>query len=82
MAPEVIKKKYSYSCDLWSLGVILYVMLGGYPPFYGDNDIEVFEQVINYSYDFDDEVWEEVSEDAKDLIRGLLKPAKQRLNAK
>jgi calcium-dependent protein kinase len=48
MAPEVIKKQYSNSCDLWSAGVILYVMLCGYPPFHGENDIEVFEKVANY----------------------------------
>lgn len=53
MAPEVIKKQYSNSCDLWSAGVILYIMLCGYPPFYGDNDMEVFEKVVNLQYDFE-----------------------------
>lgn len=52
MAPEVIKKQYSHSCDLWSAGVILYIMLSGYPPFYGDNDMEVFEKILKYEYDF------------------------------
>jgi calcium-dependent protein kinase len=52
MAPEVIRKQYNNSCDLWSAGVILYIMLSGYPPFHGENDMEVFEKVINYEYDF------------------------------
>lgn len=82
MAPEVIMKQYSCACDLWSAGVILYIMLAGYPPFYGDNDIEVFEKVINYQYDFDDDVWADVSDDAKDLITKLLAPASERLDAK
>eukprot|EP00347_Sterkiella_histriomuscorum_P000790 403374494 len=82
MAPEVIMKQYSYACDLWSAGVILYIMLAGYPPFYGDNDIEVFEKVINYQFDFDDEVWLDVSDDAKDLINQLLVHQSQRLDSK
>lgn len=53
MAPEVINKQYSYSCDLWSAGVILYIMLVGYPPFLGDNDPEVFENILNYKYDYE-----------------------------
>lgn len=53
MAPEVIMKQYSCACDLWSAGVILYIMLSGYPPFYGDNDIEVFEKILNFEYDFE-----------------------------
>ncbi len=43
-------------------------MLAGYPPFYGDNDIDVFTKVIAFEYDFEDEVWDGVSDDAKDLI--------------
>lgn len=53
MAPEVINKKYSNLCDIWSAGVILYIMLCGYPPFYGDNDMEVFQKILNYEYDFE-----------------------------
>jgi len=68
MAPEVIKKQYSNLCDLWSAGVILYIMLCGYPPFYGDNDMEVFEKVIKYEYDFEDDVWYKISPEAKDLV--------------
>ena len=82
MAPEVIMKQYSYACDLWSAGVILYIMLAGYPPFYGDNDIEVFEKVINYQYDFEDEVWNDVSDEAKDMINQLLTHQSKRLDSK
>lgn len=57
-------------------------MLSGFPPFYGENDIEVFEQVLQYQYDFDDEVWDIVSNDAKDLITNLLKPKKERYSCK
>ena len=53
---------------MWSCGVILYIMLCGYPPFYGESDQEIFEAVMDGEYDFDDEVWDEVSSEAKELI--------------
>lgn len=62
LAPEVIKKGYSIKCDYWSAGTILYIMLCGYPPFYGENDMEVYENIINFKYDFEDEAWEKVSD--------------------
>jgi serine/threonine protein kinase len=57
-------------------------MLCGYPPFYGENDIEVFEKVSNFEYDFEDEVWYNTSEGAKDLVRKLLSPVNMRISAK
>ena len=74
MAPEVITRDYNNLCDMWSAGVILYVLLSGYPPFYGDSDKEILDAVIQGYYDFDDEVWDEVSAEAKDIIRKLLCP--------
>mmetsp|Transcript_21075 Transcript_21075/g.20770 ORF Transcript_21075/g.20770 Transcript_21075/m.20770 type:complete len:164 (-) Transcript_21075:471-962(-) len=82
MAPEVISHDYTESCDMWSAGVMLYIMLCGYPPFYGENDQEILEAVIAGEYDFDDEVWDEVSDEAKDLINNLLKPEQERLTPK
>ena len=52
IAPEVIEGNYDESCDMWSAGVILYITLCGYPPFYGKNDNEILENVKKGIYDF------------------------------
>jgi len=46
VAPEVLKGNYDFACDIWSLGVILFIMLCGYPPFEGDNNKEIFKNVL------------------------------------
>jgi len=50
MAPEVLHKKYDQKCDIWSCGVILYVLLCGFPPFNGNTDNEIFEAVLKGKY--------------------------------
>lgn len=47
IAPEVLKGSYDKSCDIWSLGIILFIFLCGYPPFEGDNSKEIFKNVLN-----------------------------------
>ena len=46
VAPEVLKQKYDKACDVWSLGIILYIFLSGYPPFEGDNSSEIFKNIL------------------------------------
>jgi calcium-dependent protein kinase len=79
VAPEVLKGSYDFSCDIWSLGVILYIMLCGYPPFEGDNNKEIFKRVLQQKLEFDPEDWTNISDDAKDLISRMLEkdPAKR-----
>ena len=72
IAPEVLRKQYSFPCDMWSLGVICYILLCGYPPFYGDDDTEIFARVQAASYDFATEEWEAVSQEAKRFVSSLL----------
>jgi calcium-dependent protein kinase len=73
VAPQVLAGKYDQSADLWSLGVIMYVVLCGYPPFYGETDADVLAKVRLGNFSFNAADWKSVSEDAKNLIRMLLK---------
>jgi len=83
VAPEVLtSESYDNGVDMWSVGVIIYILLCGYPPFYADNAPALFKKIMDVKYDFDDPSWEDVSEDAKNLIRHLLvKDASQRYTA-
>lgn len=58
--------------DMWAFGVILYILLGGYPPFHDDNQNRLFRKIVNGQYEFHQQYWSSISEEAKDLIRGLL----------
>jgi len=72
-APELFTDgKYDKSVDMWSFGVIIYVLLAGYPPFYGETVLELIESVTKVEYDFDADIWDNISEEAKDLISNLL----------
>ncbi|CAD8125723.1 unnamed protein product [Paramecium sonneborni] len=72
VAPEVLDANYDEKCDIWSLGVILYILLSGYPPFMGLNEQEVLVKVKKGEYVFDPNDWGKVSNTGKDLIRRML----------
>jgi calcium-dependent protein kinase len=72
IAPEVLEGNYDEKCDVWSCGVILYIMLCGYPPFNGETDDEILQAVKKGAFDFPKEEWATVSQDAKDLIQKML----------
>lgn len=64
--------KYGKSSDLWSMGVLLYVLLSGCSPFNAEEEAELLDKVRRAEYSFPDDEWKDISEDAKALIRGLL----------
>jgi calcium/calmodulin-dependent protein kinase I len=73
VAPEILEgKAYDTQADMWSLGIIVYILLGGYPPFIEQNQRELFRKIRKGQYEFHEEYWGQVSDDAKGLIRSLL----------
>mmetsp|Transcript_15206 Transcript_15206/g.17616 ORF Transcript_15206/g.17616 Transcript_15206/m.17616 type:complete len:291 (+) Transcript_15206:242-1114(+) len=82
MSPEILSFNYSYKCDIWSLGVILYIMLCGYPPFSAETDDDTCQLILSQDFDFDDEAWNNVSDEAMQLISQILLPESKRISAK
>lgn len=82
VAPEVLRGSYDKRCDVWSLGIILFVFLCGYPPFEGDNNKEIFKNVLKQELIFDPADWKTVSDEAKDLVTKMLaKDPEKRITA-
>jgi len=84
VAPEVLRQKgYGKAVDMWSVGVITYILLCGYPPFYDEDQATLFETIIRGKFEFHAEYWKDISSSAKDLIRKMLTvDPKKRLDAK
>jgi serine/threonine protein kinase len=84
MAPEMLESlKYSFGVDVWSLGVLTYIMLSGYPPFYGKTENDKVEKILTAKFDFNHAVWDDVSDSAKNFIcRCLALQPKQRWSVK
>jgi len=73
VAPEILlQQPYGKAVDVWSIGVIAYILLCGYPPFYDENDSNLFEQIKKAEYEFDAPYWDEISDSAKDFISHLM----------
>jgi calcium/calmodulin-dependent protein kinase I len=73
VAPEILKgDPYGFEVDMWSCGVILYVLLCGFPPFYANNDADLYQLIASGSYSFPSPYWDDISDTAKDLIKRLL----------
>jgi len=76
-SPEVVDNLYDENCDEWSCGVLMYILLCGEPPFYGETEEEIFDKVKKCDYSFSNPAFKKVSKNCKDLIRKLLEPKKQ-----
>eukprot|EP00483_Globobulimina_turgida_P000478 UN00478 len=73
VAPEILAHKgYGNKCDTWSIGVILYILLVGYQPFYAESVCAIYKLIENGKYNFDSNRWDNISDGAKDLVACLL----------
>jgi len=72
VAPNVLASDYNEKCDVWSMGVIQYILLCGFPPFWGDTDAEILDRVRVGEFDFPEPEWDAVSDAAKTVIQQML----------
>ncbi|XP_057474789.1 calcium-dependent protein kinase 17-like [Actinidia eriantha] len=80
IAPEVLKRKYGPEVDIWSVGVMLYILLCGVPPFWAESEQGIFNAILRGHIDFTSDPWPSLSSGAKDLVRKMLNSdPKQRL---
>ncbi|KAG0470896.1 hypothetical protein HPP92_017016 [Vanilla planifolia] len=82
VAPEVLKRSYGKEIDMWSAGVILYILLSGVPPFWAENEKGIFDAILQGDIDFESAPWPSISNSAKDLVRKMLtQNPKQRITS-
>ncbi|KAK6947864.1 Protein kinase domain [Dillenia turbinata] len=82
VAPEVLRRNYGAEADIWSAGVILYILLSGVPPFWGENEQGIFDAILRGHIDFSSDPWPSISSSAKDLVKKMLRAdPKDRLSA-
>ena len=72
IAPEVLKESYDEKCDVWSCGVIMYILLCGYPPFNGNSNEEIYNSIKNSQPYFHGEDWKDITPEAIDLLQNML----------
>lgn len=72
VAPEVLSRHYGREIDVWSVGVILYILLSGVPPFWAETEKGIFDAILEGEIDFESKPWPAISSAAKDLIRRML----------
>ncbi|XP_034479256.1 calcium/calmodulin-dependent protein kinase type 1-like [Drosophila innubila] len=73
IAPEVLAgKPHGKAVDVWSIGVISYILLCGYPPFYDEDDAVLYSKIFKGEFDFQSPYWDEISESAKDFVKNLI----------
>ncbi|KAF7141809.1 hypothetical protein RHSIM_Rhsim06G0012600 [Rhododendron simsii] len=72
VAPEVLKRNYGKEIDMWSAGVILYILLSGVPPFWAETEKGIFDEILKGLIDFESPPWPSISTGAKDIIRKML----------
>ena len=79
IAPEVLKENYDEKCDVWSCGVIMYILLCGYPPFNGNSNVDIYNSIQNSQPYFHGEDWKDITPEAIDLLQNMLnkKPQKR-----
>ena len=82
VSPEILAGKYTEKCDIWSCGVILYVLLSGEPPFNGPNDQIIYAKIKKMKFGFPPSHWQNISPEAKDLICHMICPEDERYSAK
>ena len=82
VSPEILRGSYTEKCDIWSAGVILYILLSGEPPFNGPNNKIIYEKISKIEFSFPENKWEKISDEAKDLICNMIAPENERYNAK
>ena len=81
-SPEIVKDRYDFECDEWACGIMMYILLTGYPPFVGDTEEEVFQNILENEVDLNVPELKNISESCKDLINKLLnKDANNRIKA-
>ncbi|CAB4275826.1 unnamed protein product [Prunus armeniaca] len=72
VAPEVLRRSYGKEIDIWSAGVILYILLSGVPPFWAETERGIFDAILEGVIDFESQPWPSISDSAKDLVRKML----------